>query len=63
MLACVQRRVYCYFLKLLSEIKQDVPKGNTSYSKGVWLRMNCIRVLISDLKIWNGFVVAALKTL
>jgi hypothetical protein len=50
-------------LKLLAEIKNDVPKGNSTYSMGVWLRMNWIRALTTDFPAWVCFVVAALKTL
>jgi hypothetical protein len=50
-------------LKLLSDIKGDVPKGNSTYSMGVWLKMNWVRALTTDLPAWVCFVVAALKTL
>lgn len=50
-------------LKLLAEIKGDVPKGNSTYSMGVWLTMNWIRALTTDLPAWVCFIVAALKTL
>jgi len=50
-------------LKLLREIKEDVPKGNATYSMGVWLRMNAIRAFTTDFPAWICFIVAALKTL
>ncbi|KAN0120303.1 hypothetical protein V8E51_002511 [Hyaloscypha variabilis] len=50
-------------LKLLAEIKNDIPKGNSTYSMGVWLKMNWIRALITDFPALVCFTVAALKTL
>ncbi|KAF4634782.1 hypothetical protein G7Y89_g3307 [Cudoniella acicularis] len=50
-------------LKLLAEIKADIPKGNPTYSMGVWLKMNWTRALLTDLPAWICFIVAALKTL
>lgn len=50
-------------LKLLAEIKNDIPKGNSTYSMGVWLKMNWVRALTTDLPAWLCFIVAALKTL
>jgi hypothetical protein len=50
-------------LKLLSEIKNDVPKGNSTCSMGVWLKMNWTRALLTDFPAWIFFIVAALKTL
>lgn len=50
-------------IKLLAEIKNDVPKGNSTYSMGVWLRMNWVRALVTDLPAWFCFIVAALKAL
>jgi len=50
-------------LKLLSDIKEDVPKGNSTYSMGVWLKMNWVRAVTTDMPAWVCFVVAALKTL
>jgi hypothetical protein len=50
-------------LRLLREIKADIPKGNSTYTMGVWLRMNWIRALTTDLPAWLSFIVAALKSL
>lgn len=50
-------------LKLLAEIKADVPKGNSTYSMGVWLKMNWVRALTTDLPAWLCFIVGALKAL
>ena len=50
-------------MKLLAEIKNDVPKGESTYSMGVWLKMNWIRALLTDLPAWFFFIVAALKVL
>jgi hypothetical protein len=50
-------------LKLLKEIREDIPKGNSTYSMGVWLRMNWLRALTTDLPALLCFIVAALKTL
>lgn len=50
-------------IKLLADIKADIPKGNSSYSMGVWLRMNWQRALTTDLPAWLCFIVAALKAL
>jgi len=48
---------------LLGDIKADRPKGNSTYSMGVWLRMNWIRAVTTDLPAWLCFIVAALKAL
>ncbi|TVY89103.1 hypothetical protein LAWI1_G008380 [Lachnellula willkommii] len=50
-------------LKLLAEIENDVPKGNSTYSMGIWLKMNWVRAVTTDLPALLCFVVAALKTL
>ncbi|TVY16903.1 hypothetical protein LARI1_G007193 [Lachnellula arida] len=50
-------------LKLLAEIENDVPKGNSTYSMGVWLKMNWVRAVTTDLPALLCFIVAALKTL
>lgn len=49
--------------KLLAEIKADIPRGNSTYSMGVLLKMNWVRALTTDLPAWLCFIVAALKTL
>jgi hypothetical protein len=48
---------------LLADIKADRPKGNSSHSMSVWLTMNWIRALTTDLPAWLCFIVAALKAL
>ncbi|KAF1961824.1 hypothetical protein CC80DRAFT_401863 [Byssothecium circinans] len=50
-------------VKLLADIQADIPKGNSTHSMGVWLRMNWLRALTTDLPAWICFIVAALKTL
>lgn len=50
-------------LGLLADIRNDVPKGNSSHSMAVWLKMNWIRALTTDLPAWGCFIVAALKAL
>ncbi|KAF2741949.1 hypothetical protein M011DRAFT_472607 [Sporormia fimetaria CBS 119925] len=50
-------------LKLLADIRNDIPKGNSTHSMSVWLRMNWIRALTTDLPAFVCFVVAALKIL
>lgn len=49
--------------KLLADIKNDVPRGNNTYSMEVWLKMNLVRALTTDLPAWVCFIVAALKAL
>jgi hypothetical protein len=48
---------------LLADIKADRPKGNSTHSMDVWLRMNMIRALTTDLPAWVCFIVAVLKAL
>ncbi len=50
-------------IKLLADIRNDVPKGNSTHSMAVWLKMNWIRALTTDLPAWTCFIVAALKAL
>ena len=50
-------------LKLIADINNDVPKGNSTYSMGAWLRMNWIRAVTTDLPAWVCFITAALKVL
>lgn len=50
-------------LGLLKDIREDVPRGNSTHSMGVWLKMNWVRALTTDLPAWVCFIVAALKTL
>ncbi|GAM83625.1 hypothetical protein ANO11243_016130 [Dothideomycetidae sp. 11243] len=50
-------------LGLLADIRNDVPKGNSTHSMAVWLKMNCIRAVTTDLPAWVCFIVAALKAL
>ena len=50
-------------IRLLAEIKNDIPKGNSTYSMGVWLKMNWTRALMTDFPVWVCFTVAALKSL
>lgn len=50
-------------LRLLAEIKADVPKSNSTYSMGIWLTMNWVRALTTDFPAWICFIVAALKAL
>lgn len=50
-------------LKLLAEIKNDIPKGNSTYSMGAWLKMHTIRSFTTDLPALVCFVVGALKAL
>jgi hypothetical protein len=50
-------------LGLLADIRGDVPKGNSTYSMGAWLRMHTIRTFTTDLPALACFVVGALKAL
>ncbi|TGO41635.1 hypothetical protein BHYA_0018g00060 [Botrytis hyacinthi] len=50
-------------LKLLAEIKGDVPKGNSTCSMAAWLRMHRIRTCTTDVPALVFFVVGALKVL
>jgi hypothetical protein len=50
-------------LGLLADIKADRPKGNSTHSMGVWLKMNWVRALVTDFPAWVCFIVAALKAL
>jgi hypothetical protein len=48
-------------LKLLADIREDRPRGNSTYSMGVWLRMNWIRAATTDFPAWVCFIVGMLK--
>lgn len=48
---------------LLADIKADVPKGNSTHSMGVWLKMNMLRTATTDFPAWLCFITAALKAL
>jgi hypothetical protein len=50
-------------LKLLADIKNNVPRGNSVHSMEVWLELNWIRALTTDLPAWVCFIVAALRVL
>ncbi|KAF7958697.1 hypothetical protein EAE96_002231 [Botrytis aclada] len=50
-------------LKLLAEIKGDIPKGNSTHSMRAWLRMHAIRTFTTDIPALVFFVVGALKAL
>ncbi|KAF7906307.1 hypothetical protein EAF00_000586 [Botryotinia globosa] len=50
-------------LKLLAEIKGDVPKGNSTFSMAAWLRMHMVRTCTTDFPALVFFVVGALKVL
>jgi hypothetical protein len=50
-------------LGLLADIRNDRPKGNSTYSMGVWLTMNWFRALVTDFPAWLFFIAGALKAL
>ncbi|KAF7949817.1 uncharacterized protein EAE97_003326 [Botrytis byssoidea] len=50
-------------LKLLAEIKEDVPEGNSTFSMAAWLRMHVVRTCTTDFPALVFFVVGALKVL
>jgi hypothetical protein len=48
---------------LLADIKNDRPKGNSTHSMEVWLKMNMIRAFTTDLPAWLCFAIAVVKGL
>jgi hypothetical protein len=50
-------------LKLLADIRNDVPRGNSTHTMEAWLKMHWVRSLTTDLPAWICFIVAALKVL
>lgn len=50
-------------LNLLADIRNDVPRGNSTHTMAVWLKMNSVRAVTTDLPACICFVVGALKVL
>jgi hypothetical protein len=50
-------------MKLLADIRNGIPRGNVTHSMAVWLKMNWLRALTTDLPAWICFIIAALKVL
>ena len=48
-------------LKLLSAIKNDVPRGKNAYFMGAWLKINWIRAVLTNFPASIFFIVEVLR--